>query len=130
MPAAPGNEYAYEHALTMRAWARDALNTGRVMVLTFSGVALLEGWLWLQTEHAAFVLAVLASLVLVLLGSWLCIRHGRNVDQWQAALDRLDNERRDRFIHAGRITAAHLVTGRITRGTITASPAHTEKELS
>lgn len=99
MPATPGNEAAYERALTMRAYYRDAQKTAGAVVALFSLVTGVEGWLYLTTEKDAFAFGALVSLALVIFGATLAHHHGKKVAEWEQALERIDAARRDRIIH-------------------------------
>jgi hypothetical protein len=118
MPALPGNEAAYERALTMRAYHRDAEVTARVVIIVFGLVFGFEGTMWLvQDQHPALAFGALFGLAALLFGMWLHTRHGRKVAEWQAVLNTIEARRRDTTIHAIHI---HInPADRITSGQIT-----------
>jgi hypothetical protein len=89
-----------EHAKTMLAYYRDARKTATFLVVVFGAIFGFEGWMLLNTFHAAYIFGTSFALVILLLGMWLHIHHGKQVAHWEAKVEEWEKVRRDRLIHA------------------------------
>ena len=95
------------HAKTMAAYHRDGERTARLLVVFFTIVFAVEGWLWIDTGHPAYAFGAGTGLLLLLLGTWLHIHHGRKTARWEARTEQIEQDRREATRRDAAIHARH-----------------------
>lgn len=88
------------HAKTMLAYHRDGYAVSRSLMVMFTGVLMITGWLWFDTGSVPFAFSGGVAIILIALGLGLHIHHGKQITVWADKLEVYERIQRDRRIHA------------------------------
>lgn len=104
-----GWSYAEAHARTMLAHHRDGRRTTSLVIVFFTLVTGIDGWLWATNHHPAYAFGAGIAVLVLAAGAILHRHHGRKIRQWQAAANVAEATRRAQRIHAARHNAVDSI---------------------